>query len=1099
MFIVYYSNLPETLQSITAAIMNSNPLRDPFQPEVILVQNPVMGHWMQLELAAKFGVAANIDFNMPSQFIWQMFTRVLPDIPESNVFSKLDITWKLMTILPEVNNVPGYEVISQSLQENDKIKCFQLARSIADIYNRYLIYRPDWLNNWEMGESLDKLRTPYRWQAILWRELILYTLKLNQSSCNYANLYQRFIQTLKQSSTRNYRLPARIFIYGISSLPPTYLEVLHALGQHIDIHLLFNNPCRYYWGDINDHTFSSYQINSKRYRDQHHMEFLNLFRTPGMTDDISNTEYGEHQFGNPLLASWGKIGRDYLYMLSQLEGVEEIDAFITPRTDNVLGLLQNDILEMENHVVLGGVNTASFDSSCSKRPLDPEDRSISIHVCHSLQREVEVLYDSILSMLSNDPDLSPREMIVMAPDINLYIPAIITVFGGAAEDRYLPYTICDRSLLHINQILPAFITLLELPHIQLIPEHLLSLLAVPALAAQFTIKEKELKILQRFLTRLGKWYVLDDNNLRELMMMHNKSSSMIAESIGKLIKLIIQLRLWHDHLSIPRTLSEWRSCASDIIKDFFYSNIEEVEAALTILEHHWQHILKSGLDASCTQHIPVEVLREQLITILNQDHLIHHFFNGTLNFCKLIPVRPITFKVVCLLGMNDNEYPPSIPVPGFDLMSHHQMRRGDFSNHDEYRYLFLEILMSAQKLLYISFIGRNMYDDNDQYPSILVSELTKYIANSFYLPKDKMIDTETSASRLISHLWQWHSRMPFAQENFIPGNTLQSFSDEWLSVAKANNLGYTSFVQILSTIKINNISLERLKNFYNHPVRAWFQQRLLVSFPQKNIKSLSDKRSTIDHLTRYKINYKLLDAMIHEEDTYEIHRQLQNDGILPNGVFGEIFWNTQYKKMKILSKIIRLSYHKSANYSIKINLTLNDIKFTGLLQVQDSGILRWRPGNLSIKDGIMLWLDHLTYCAIGGTKSSRMIGVRGEWHFHPVPTDHARSFLLKFISGYCNGMSSPLLLLYRSGGAWLTHCLDRQTNSINWNDDCQRQALYKLREAWTGDNYVPGDISDPYLYRLVCNLDDNSIKAIMQASENYLLPLFLFNKNRGNR
>ncbi|XPE50670.1 exodeoxyribonuclease V subunit gamma [Shigella flexneri] len=41
-------------------------------------------------------------------------------------------------------------------------------------------------------------------------------------------------------------LPSRVFIGGISALPPVDPQALQALGKHIEIHLLFTNPCRYY-------------------------------------------------------------------------------------------------------------------------------------------------------------------------------------------------------------------------------------------------------------------------------------------------------------------------------------------------------------------------------------------------------------------------------------------------------------------------------------------------------------------------------------------------------------------------------------------------------------------------------------------------------------------------------------------------------------------------------------------------------------------------------------------------------------------------------------------------------------------------------------
>ncbi|WP_436976374.1 exodeoxyribonuclease V subunit gamma, partial [Salmonella enterica] len=64
--------------------------------------------------------------------------------------------------------------------------------------------------------------------------------------------HQRFIQTLESAPACPPVLPSLFFICGISALPPVYLRALQALGKHIEIHLLFTNPCRYYWGDIKD-------------------------------------------------------------------------------------------------------------------------------------------------------------------------------------------------------------------------------------------------------------------------------------------------------------------------------------------------------------------------------------------------------------------------------------------------------------------------------------------------------------------------------------------------------------------------------------------------------------------------------------------------------------------------------------------------------------------------------------------------------------------------------------------------------------------------------------------------------------------------------
>jgi exodeoxyribonuclease V gamma subunit len=82
-----------------------------------------------------------------------------------------------------------------------------------------------------------------------------YTAELGQPLWHRANLYQRFISALEAAEQPPAGLPSRVFICGISALPPVYLQALQALGKHVDVYVLFTNPCRYYWGDIKDPAF----------------------------------------------------------------------------------------------------------------------------------------------------------------------------------------------------------------------------------------------------------------------------------------------------------------------------------------------------------------------------------------------------------------------------------------------------------------------------------------------------------------------------------------------------------------------------------------------------------------------------------------------------------------------------------------------------------------------------------------------------------------------------------------------------------------------------------------------------------------------------
>ncbi|MCV5646915.1 exodeoxyribonuclease V subunit gamma, partial [Escherichia coli] len=80
-------------------------------------------------------------------------------------------------------------------------------------------------------------------------------VSLGQSPYHRANLYEHFIDTLASFNGNFDHLPKRLFVFGISSLPPRYMDALKEIGEHIDVHLMFTNPCRYYWGEVRDRKY----------------------------------------------------------------------------------------------------------------------------------------------------------------------------------------------------------------------------------------------------------------------------------------------------------------------------------------------------------------------------------------------------------------------------------------------------------------------------------------------------------------------------------------------------------------------------------------------------------------------------------------------------------------------------------------------------------------------------------------------------------------------------------------------------------------------------------------------------------------------------
>ena len=95
-------------------------------------------------------------------------------------------------------------------------------------------------------------------------------------------------------------------------------------------------------------------------------------------------------------------------------------------------------------------------------------------------------------------------------------------------------------------------------------------------------------------------------------------------------------------------------------------------------------------------------------------------------------------------------------------------RPGDRSRRDDDRQLMLEALLSARRVLYVSWSGRSVRDNSEQPPSVLVSQLRDEI--------DALWGTGT-AERLTTV----HPLQPFSRAYFEEGSGLQTYAKEWLA------------------------------------------------------------------------------------------------------------------------------------------------------------------------------------------------------------------------------------------------------------------------------------------------------------------------------
>lgn len=474
----------------------------------------------------------------------------------------------------------------------------------------------------------------------------------------------------------------------------------------------------------------------------------------GSLEDNVIDELHTDVVGNSLLASMGKLGRDNMYLLSQLES-HEIEAFVDVERDSLLHQLQADILNLEEHQ-----DDQQIENSHHKQVVSLGDKSLSLHACHSPMREVEVLHDQLLAMFDADPTLKPRDIIVMVADINAYSPAIQAVFGNAPGERFIPYSISDRTADQESPILAAFMQLVNLPNTRCLASELLELLETPAILKRFELSEDDFLQAKQWVEESGIRWGLDANTGREFelpetrqntwqfgiqrmllgyampesaglfeteqgsLSPYNEVQGMGAELAGKLAHFIQQISTYRSKLSHVQTIDGWRETLVSLLDDFFSVELEG-EMALKSIRDTLSQLKEQLADAAFDDALSPSIISQYLQNKLSGTRVSQRFLAGQVNFCTLMPMRSIPFRTVCLLGMNDGVYPRSMPPEGFDLMTG-RTKPGDRSRRDDDRYLFLEAMLSAQQTLYISYVGRSIQDNTERVPSVLVSELMEY-------------------------------------------------------------------------------------------------------------------------------------------------------------------------------------------------------------------------------------------------------------------------------------------------------------------------------------------------------------------------------------
>ena len=407
----------------------------------------------------------------------------------------------------------------------------------------------------------------------------------------------------------------------------------------------------------------------------------------------------------------------------------------------------------------------SGDGDGDARPLlAAGDDSIRVHSCHGRGRQVEVLRDAILHLLEEDPDLEPRDIIVMCPDIEHFAPLIQATFGAHDEDegrvdgtRQLEIRLADRSLRQTNPVMGVLAEVLDLATARMTVSQVLDLAGREPVRRRFRFADDDLARMEQWVRESNvRWgFDADHRQAFELgrigantwrsgldrvllgVAMAEDGQRLFAgtlplddvesgdiELAGRLAEFVERLHAAFDGLAGDRTMrrlgrragGDRRLADGDVARRRLAAGRAHVAA---------RRVGRGGDDGragTAPSTIGCDDVRSLLTERLKGKATRANFCTGHLTVCTLVPMRSIPHKVVCLLGLDDGSFPRHIERDGDDLTAQ-DPRVGDRDVRSEDRQLLLDALLAAREHLVITYSGHDERSNQPRPPAVPVGEL----------------------------------------------------------------------------------------------------------------------------------------------------------------------------------------------------------------------------------------------------------------------------------------------------------------------------------------------------------------------------------------
>jgi exodeoxyribonuclease V gamma subunit len=1030
--ILHRSNRMERLVDGLADLL-ARPRRDIMAADLLVVPSDGMGQWVSVAVAERLGVAAHIDVRRPRAFVESVFRVVLGDRSlRLDLWSRDALVWELMVLLPAVIDEPVFGPLRRSVVGVDAEQRYLLCRRLADAFDQYAVYRPQLVLGWEAGEE------PEDWQAELWRRLVD-----RVGGAHTARMFARTMEALSRGDVAG-TLPERALVFGLAALPPLYLDVLCALAEHTEVHLFQLAPSTEYWA----------LIRSRREQAR---------RGPAAASEAEARQIE----GHPLLAGFGRVGRDFQELLADrsevLEG-EEDDFEEAPR-DTLLHRLQDDLLHLR-----------AREPDAPKETVAADDRSVLVLGAHAPVREVEVLRDALWDLLHRMPDLQPRDIVVMTPDLSTHGPLVEAVFGVEQDDAlYLPMNVADRTLLDGHGCAAALLALIALASSRCTATELLDLLDHAPLREHTQISSVELPMVARLVDSAGVRWGRDAAHRAtfgqppdavgtwraglDRLVMGTLADGLlpcagvvpvehvvgeVADLTGRLVAFAEEVLGHCEALSRLDTIAGHAGRLRAVAEAWFGGRPEQAEELRQLRER------LTLLEAvSVDERVSPGIVRRAIEGGLQEERRSGGFLRGGITVCEMMPMRAVPFRVVCMLGMSDGLFPRSDAHSAFDRIAQ-KPQRGDRSRRDDDRYMFLEALLSARDAVVLTAVTRSVRDDRPLPPSVVLTELLDALSDGY---------AAHDGGELRGQIVVQHPLQPFSWRYVDPTPPAPPASPlaTWdATAAKAASVRGPQHGRPIAWRPIPmampaEISLPELERFLRDPVTAFLRWRLAARDPDDH-QGLDERAPVqLDDLERWEVAERWIALARRGLEEAEIVTVLRAEGWLATGAIGEVAVAELRTGVQELLTRARPRW-SGARRPVVVDEEVRGVRVVGrLVDVFDGGQVgvTWRK-LVNGKARSMWWLRHLALQAVGGAARTSLIGRGADGRvqvlvFRALEQGEARERLEGLVALVEEGRTRPLRAEIDLAAAWW------EARQRGDDDKADEAAEGKLGSEYGGD------------------------------------------------